>query len=124
MTTQEAKNHYYSLQKWSSVIKECSASGLPVRKWCHQNGILEGSYYYWLRKIRLMTLETLPAVTAGNTTIQPVSQDHAVFARLSLPQKSITADVTLSVKGFEIGFNNTATVELIHSVLLEIKHLC
>ncbi len=122
MTTHEAKNHY-SLQKWSSLIQECTTSGLPVRQWCQQNSILEGSYYYWLRKIRLKTLETLPAVTTGNA-IQPVLQDNTVFARLSVPQRTMTADVSLSVNGIEIGFNNTATAELIHSVLLEIKQLC
>ncbi len=122
MTTQEVKNHY-SLQKWSSIIQECTMSGLPVRQWCQQNDILEGSYYYWLRKLRLKTLESLPAVPTENT-IQPVLQDNTIFARLSVPQKTMTMDVSLSVNGIEIGFNNTATAELIHSVLLEIKQLC
>ncbi|QHQ61064.1 hypothetical protein Ana3638_23685 [Anaerocolumna sedimenticola] len=122
MTTQEVKNHY-SLQKWSSIIQECTTSGLPVRQWCQQNSILEGSYYYWLRKIRIKTLESLPAVTTENA-IQPVHQENTVFARLSVPQRTMTADVSLSVNGVDIGINNTATAELIHSVLLEIKQLC
>jgi hypothetical protein len=122
VTTQEVKNHY-SLQKWSSIIQECTSSGLPVRHWCQQNDILEGSYYYWLRKIRIKTLETFPAVTTGNT-IQSLHQENAVFARLSVPQRTMTADVSLSVNGMDIGFNNTATPELIHSVFLEIKQLC
>lgn len=122
MTTQEVKNHY-SLQKWSSIIQECTTSGLPVRQWCQQNSILEGSYYYWLRKIRIKTLESLPAVTTENA-IQPVHQENTVFARLSVPQRTMTADVSLSVNGVDIGISNTATAELIHSVLLEIKQLC
>lgn len=122
MTTQEVKNHY-SLQKWSSIIQECTTSGLPVRHWCQQNDILEGSYYYWLRKVRLKTLESLPAVTTGNA-IQPVHQDNTVFTRISVPQRTTNSDVSLSVNGIEVGFNNTATAELIHSVLLEIKQLC
>lgn len=122
MTTQEVKKHY-SMQKWTSIIQECTTSGLSVRQWCHQNGVLEGSYYYWLRKIRLKSLETLPEVTAGNA-IQPVSQSNTVFARLPLLEKSNNADVTLSLNGIEIGFNNSATADLIHSILLEIKQLC
>lgn len=122
MTTQEVKNHY-SMQKWTSIIQECSTSGLPVRQWCRQNGILEGSYYYWLRKIRLKTLESLPTVTTGNT-MQPVSQNSTVFARLPLSQKNNNADATLTLNGFEIGFSNNATADLIHSILLEIKQLC
>lgn len=122
MTTQEVKNHY-SLQKWSSIIEECTTSGLPVRTWCQQNNVLEGSYYYWLRKIRLKSLESLPAVTTGIAT-QPVLQDSTVFARLAVPERTTTADVSLSINGIEIGFHNTATAELIHSVLLEVKQLC
>lgn len=122
MTTQEAKAHC-SLQKWSTIIQECKTSGLPIRQWCQQNDILEGSYYYWLRRIRLKTLESLPAVTT-ETAIQPALQDSAVFARLSLPQQSVTADVSLSINGVEIGFQNTATPELIHLVILELKQLC
>jgi hypothetical protein len=38
------------MQKWTSIIQECINSGLPVRQWYNQNGILEGSYYYWLKK--------------------------------------------------------------------------
>lgn len=87
-----------------------------------QNDILEGSYY-WLRKVRLKTLATLPTVTTRNA-IQPVHQDNTVFARLSVLQRTMTEDVSLSVNGIEIGFNNTATAELIHSLLLEIKQLC
>ncbi|WP_442870367.1 IS66 family insertion sequence element accessory protein TnpA [Anaerocolumna sp. AGMB13025] len=121
--TQEVKNHYSS-QKWSSIIKECTTSGLPVRQWCQQNGILEGSYYYWLKKIRLKTLETLPIIKTGSAILPASPQDNTVFARLPIPQRNTTTDVTLSVNGIDIGFNNTATAELIHSVLVEIKQLC
>lgn len=84
MTTQEVKN-YYSLQKWTSLIQECRASGLPVRQWCSQNGIFEESYYYWLKKVRLTSLENLPYITTENA-LQPVLQENTVFAKLSVPQ--------------------------------------
>lgn len=111
------------MQKWTSIIQECINSGLPVRQWCNQNGILEGSYYYWLKKVRLRTLDALPAVTEENTH-QPVSQDNTVFTKLPIPQKRMPADVILSVNEMEIGFNNTATSELIHAVLSAVNKLC
>ncbi|GAA4293724.1 hypothetical protein GCM10023142_30120 [Anaerocolumna aminovalerica] len=122
MTTQEVK-HHYSIQKWTSIIQECITSGLPVRQWCNQNGILEGSYYYWLKKVRLRTLEDFPTVTPEDIH-QPVSQNSTVFAKLPIPQKRMPADVILSVNGMEIGFNNTATVELIHAVLSAVNKVC
>ena len=41
-------------------IKACRESGLPVRKWCKQNNICEQTYYCWLKKLRKMTIETVP----------------------------------------------------------------
>lgn len=34
------------------MIQECNASGLTNREFCHQCGISEKSFYYWLRKLR------------------------------------------------------------------------
>ncbi len=58
MTTQEVKNHY-SFQKWASIIQERNMSQLSTREWCNQNGVLEGSYYYWLKRIREKSLQQL-----------------------------------------------------------------
>lgn len=122
MTTQEVKNHY-SFQKWASIIQERNASQLSTRQWCNQNGILEGTYYYWLKQIRLKSLEQLPALHTG-TKVQEVSVEHAVFARVPIPAKQVSADVMISLNGMEIGLNSSATPELIQSVLLAVKQLC
>lgn len=122
LTTQEIKNHY-SLQKWASIIQERNASALSTRQWCNQNGILEGTYYYWLKKIRLKSLEQLPTLNT-EIKVQEVSDENAIFARIPVPDKQISADVMISLNGMEIGLNNTATPELIHSVLLAVKQLC
>lgn len=122
MTTQEVKNHY-SLQKWASIIQERNTSPLSTRQWCNQNGILEGTYYYWLKKIRLKSLEQLPALNT-EIKVQEVSVEKATFARVPVPDKQVSADVMISLNGMEIGLNSTATPELIHSVLFAVKQLC
>ena len=122
MTTQEVKDQC-NLQKWASIIKECRSSALPVSQWCKKNGIPQGNYYYWLKKLRHKSLEILPSITT-ETVLHPVSTDNSVFARLSVPQQHISSDVSLSFNGVEIGLNNTATAELIQSVLLAVKQLC
>lgn len=122
MTTQEVKNHY-SLKKWASIIQECNASGLSTKQWCNQNGIQEGSYYYWLKKIREKSLELLPAIKA-ETSNQAKLPEIPVFTKVSLLQKQVSADVMISLNGLEISLNSTATPELIQTVLLAVKQLC
>lgn len=122
MTTQEVKNHY-SFQKWASIIQERNASELSTKQWCNQNGILEGSYYYWLKRIREKSLKQLSAPKI-DTRLQEVSVEPAVFAKIPTPAKQVPADVMISLNGMEIGLNSSATPELIQSVLLAVKQLC
>lgn len=122
MTTQEVKNHY-SFQKWASIIQERNASELSTKQWCNQNGILEGSYYYWLKRIREKSLKQL-SVPKIDTRLQEVSVEPAVFAKIPTPAKQVPADVMISLNGMEIGLNSSATPELIQSVLLAVKQLC
>lgn len=37
---------------WMKIIQECRNSGIPVARWCKQNGVKESSYYYYLKRIR------------------------------------------------------------------------
>ena len=122
MTTQEVKNHY-SLQKWASIIQERNASELSTKQWCNQNGILEGSYYYWLKRVREKALKQLPA-PKKEAGLQEVSVEPTVFAKMPTPQSKVSADVMISLNGMEIGLNSSATPELIQSVLLAVKQLC
>lgn len=122
MTTQDLKNHY-SFQKWASIIQERNTSDLSTKQWCNQNGIMEGTYYYWLKRIRLKSLEQLPALHT-EAKVQEVSVEPTVFAKIPTPAKQVSADVMISLNGIEIGLNSTATPELIQSVLLAVKQLC
>lgn len=122
MTTQELKKQY-SLQQWASLVQECRASGLPVKQWCDKNGILQGSYYYWLKKMRSKAIESLPTSTSEYDT-KISSQTSTVFTKISLPQNSNHADLTVSLNGIEIKLNNGASTELIHTVLSLVKQLC
>ena len=122
MTTQEVKNHY-SFQKWASIIQERNMSQLSTREWCNQNGVLEGSYYYWLKRIREKSLQQI-SVPKIETRLQEVSVEPTVFAKIPNPAKQVSADVMISINGMEIGLNSTATPDLIQSVLHAVKQLC
>ncbi|MBR4626326.1 MAG: IS66 family insertion sequence element accessory protein TnpB [Ruminococcus sp.] len=50
------------LQEWAEQIKAQQESGMTVRKWCAENGIIPKTYYYHLRKVREQCLESEPAI--------------------------------------------------------------
>lgn len=47
------------MQEMQKIIQARNESGLTVSEWCQQNNFSEGSYYYWLRKIRDKTLDIM-----------------------------------------------------------------
>ena len=51
MKIQEMKSEY-RMQEMQKVIRARTESGLTVSEWCQENNFSEGSYYYWLKKIR------------------------------------------------------------------------
>ena len=60
--------HKVRCEQWTSIIKECLASGMPKTTWCREHGISDQSFFYWQRILReeayLTTLESTltPAV--------------------------------------------------------------
>ena len=51
------------LQEWAERIAECQASTMTVEAWCTAHDINVKTYYYWLRKVRQHTIESMPAIT-------------------------------------------------------------
>ena len=60
--------HQIKLNQWKAVIMECQQSGDIVEKWCEDHGIGVKSYYYWLKKVREATLDSIPATSILNDT--------------------------------------------------------
>ena len=66
MKIQEMKSEY-RMQEMQKMIRARTESGLTVSEWCQENNFSEGSYYYWLKKIREKTIEE---VETGNEIVQ------------------------------------------------------
>ena len=66
MKIQEMKAEY-RIQEMQKMIRARTESGLTVSEWCQENNFSEGSYYYWLKKIRERTIEE---VETGNEIVQ------------------------------------------------------
>ena len=46
----QAMKHAALLQEWSAKIAECRTSGMSVKAWCAEHGILIKTYYYWEKR--------------------------------------------------------------------------
>ena len=46
----------FRMGEMQKVIRARAESGLTISEWCQQNNFSEGSYYYWLKKIREKTI--------------------------------------------------------------------
>ena len=123
MTTIKVRNQY-KMQQWAGIIKECRSSGLPVKQWCSQNNVPEGSYYYWLNKARKQAIESLPATVTSKPVQSVATEQTTTYTKNTLPQTSEESDATITFNGVTLTFRNSASAELVHAILSEVRSLC
>lgn len=39
------------MAEWTERISSCRNSGISIKQWCRENGIVEKTYYYWQRRV-------------------------------------------------------------------------
>lgn len=110
------------LEHWRKLIAECQASGLKVKQWCFQNNVSKDQYYYWLRKVREMTVANMP---------MPADNLHAANDNVSFKQLEVKSPVTCMMPGVIIHLPQ-ATIEVtdgvsqstVEAVILALKSTC
>lgn len=68
----------FRLKQWTKIIQTCQSSGMTVVGWCNQNNVKIKSYYYWLRRIRVLACE------AGS--LVPQKTEQHVFGKYKSEQ--------------------------------------
>lgn len=100
----QAMNHRQNLAVWADRITACRGSGLSVRDWCRENGLAEGSYYRWQRKLY------------GELT------KKQTFVEVSLsPAAGPTVAATVSTGDLRMEINTGADEETIRMLLRALK---
>lgn len=115
------KNNYRA-EHWAGLIHECQESGQTVVSWCYEHEINIKSYYYWLRKLRLASLnraDSLPC-TLNSTT------DTVAFKKLEVmaPLPDTKAAVIIRMNGATVEVNEGASLQTVQAVLLALHSLC
>ncbi|MCM1565009.1 MAG: IS66 family insertion sequence element accessory protein TnpB [Dehalobacter sp.] len=70
------------LAEWTERISSCRNSGISIKQWCRENGIVEKTYYYWQRRV-------FEALTA---------QQEPYFARVPVERRNDHLEVAATVR--------------------------
>lgn len=111
-----------SLDNWKNIITECRSSGMPVYRWCKENGICEQTYYKYLKKLREQELSTLSLALNSPHEEMPSTS----FKKLEVqPQPSCSKTaVVVHLKNASVEVNDGASQQTIQAVLLALQNIC
>ena len=126
--------HQVRLTHWRSIIEQCSArpTGQSARAWLRENGISEKQYYYWQRRIRKEAYDQMAKDLPSPTVSQQTAVSFAEFNVSAMPAqnedlieqpfKPVSADALVkTVRGTAV-FTNTASPDLVRSVMEVMLH--
>ncbi|NLE04255.1 MAG: IS66 family insertion sequence element accessory protein TnpB [Crenarchaeota archaeon] len=106
-------------EQWEKLIIDCQNSGLKIDDWCEKNQISRHAYYYWLRKIRKKTCESLvPTIPKQNSSV--------VFAKVEMQahQTTTATAITVHLPAATIEVREGTSLQAIEAVLTALKNIC
>ena len=97
---------------------------MTVVAWCEANNINIKSYYYWLKKVRLHTLDSMPALSE-KLPEKPV-ESLLVFKPLEVtsPVAGMRASVIVHLPQATIEVPDGVSQHTVEAVLLALKATC
>lgn len=113
------KNNY-RLAQWSKIIQEFQASGQSITSWCEQHDIKIKTYYYWLKKLRLLSMEQ------AGISVPSQSTEMATFQKLEVesPVSHTQAAVIVHLPNATIEVQNGVNQQTVEAVLLALETVC
>ena len=105
----------YRLKEWAEQIWECQnrPTGMSVADWCAGHGITKANYYYRLRRVREVCLESL-APEAPVHQIVPVNP--GLLQEETQGGSGIQQGLSVSANGFSIHVTESTPMPLLAAV--------
>ena len=125
--------HEVRMEYWKNIITQCQnrPEGQSARQWMEANGICEGTYYLWQKRIRQQTYEQM----VENKQLLPATKktEEITFAELPIPQTRNVpkADLSESVippaaviktQNFSVALSADIPSALLVKILQEVAH--
>ena len=111
----------YRINEWTTRIRECSTSGLSVKRWCEDNGVAEGSYYYWLKRVRVAACEALPVIQKP-VKIVPINLSSETIKSRTVDQDN-NSSLVMRIGSVTMELNNSTSSLLIENVLRALQNI-
>lgn len=124
--------HEVRKQYWKGIINQCMQrpEGMTAKQWLDNNGIVEQTYYSWLKKIRQETYEL--ATATKELPIETAKADIS-FAEIPVPcteirtvqavhEQAFQPDITINTGSIVFGISNSASDTLLNKVFEVISH--
>ena len=111
----------YRINEWTARIRECSTSGLSVKRWCEDNGVAEGSYYYWLKRVRVAACEALPVIQKP-VKIVPINLSSETIKSRTVDQDN-NSSLVMRIGSVTMELNNSTSSLLIENVLRALQNI-
>ncbi|MHB1393845.1 MAG: IS66 family insertion sequence element accessory protein TnpA [Clostridia bacterium] len=107
----------FRLKQWTKIVETRQASGMTVVAWCNQNNVNTKSYYYWLRKLRIVACE------AGEL---PARRDEQPIVPLTFAQATVSEGtaITIHLPSVSIDIKDGTSQTTIEAVLAALKNIC
>ncbi|MCR5136554.1 MAG: hypothetical protein K6C12_05595 [Oscillospiraceae bacterium] len=93
-----------NLALWTERVQACRSSGLSVKAWCTENGIVPNTYFRWQKKV-----------------FNSVYPEQEQFYEVPLPKNSGKVAVNIEMNGITAQVLHGADEATIRSVLLAMQ---
>ncbi|MBD5099622.1 MAG: IS66 family insertion sequence element accessory protein TnpB [Clostridiales bacterium] len=111
----------FRLQEWAAQIRECQSrpAGMSVVDWCASRGITKANYYYRLRRVREICLETIQ----GEIPVrQMVPVQTGLLQQQEQKSRNTHPGLDISIKGVCIHVTESTSMPLLAEVLKAVQH--
>jgi hypothetical protein len=85
----------YRLTHWAGVMSERQESGLSIRAFCENAGIHENTYFYWQRRLREATCDSMPEIGLVPSGFMEVK----LAKPAAIPPSAATSSSHISIEG-------------------------
>ena len=100
----QAMTRQNNLAIWTERVQACRSSGLPVKTWCAENGIVPNTYFRWQKKV-----------------FDVASTEQGQFYEVPISVHKGKAVVSIEINGVTAQVLPGADEETIRSVLLAMQ---